>query len=129
MDSEFPTDTEVMQLCDRVRQAASDLHQYLRNGHLERVYEIGLASRLRKQGLIVEQQYPLNVHDADGALLGEYFPDLYVERILIIELKTAKFLANEHVNQVIAYLRACHRRHALLINFGSHSLQIRKIVF
>ncbi|MBI4536425.1 MAG: hypothetical protein HY712_00535 [candidate division NC10 bacterium] len=50
------TDDEVLKLCDRVRQIALALHGYLRHGHLEKVYENGLAHRLRKAGFRAEQQ-------------------------------------------------------------------------
>jgi PD-(D/E)XK nuclease superfamily len=44
---------DIMQLCDRVRQTGFDLHRYLGCGLLEKVYENGLAHRLRKQGLTI----------------------------------------------------------------------------
>ena len=52
------TDKEIFVLCDQIREISFALHQYLRHGHLEKVYENGLASRLRKSQLKVEQQYP-----------------------------------------------------------------------
>ena len=59
-------------LCDAVRQTAYDIHVYLGNGHLEKVYENGLAHRLRKAGVRVEQQHALQVRDEDGTVLGDY---------------------------------------------------------
>ena len=66
-------------LCDQVRQTSFELHRYLRHGHLEKVYENGLACRLRKSGVRVEQQHPLKVYDQDNTILGDYFVDLLVE--------------------------------------------------
>ena len=66
-------------LCDQIRQTAFDLHEYLRNRHLEKGYENGIAHRLRKIGLAVERQRALQVRDEDGAILGDYFADLFVE--------------------------------------------------
>ena len=86
--------------CDRIRQTSFDLHACLRNGHLEKVYENGMAHRLRKIGLAVEQQKPLQVRDEDGAVLGDYFADLFVENCLILELKACKSPAPEHIAQV-----------------------------
>lgn len=122
------TEQEILALCDRVRQCAFELHSYLRHGHLEKVYENGLTHRLRKVGIDVVQQYPLQVRDEDGTVLGDYFADLFVESCLIIELKACKALANEHVAQVLGYLRASGQRHALLINFGASKLEIRKFI-
>jgi len=122
------TDAEIFELCDRIRQVSFELHQYLRYGHLEKVYENGLANRLRKAGMKVEQQYPLKVYDQDGTVLGEYFADLFVEDCLIIELKACKGLAPEHTAQLLGYLRACQVEHGLLVNFGAAKFQIRKFV-
>ena len=117
---------DIFELCDRIRQVSFELHRYLRYGYLEKVYENGLANRLRKVGFSVEQQYPLKVYDEDGTVLGEYFADLFVEDCLIVELKACKALAPEHTAQLLGYLRACQVEHGLLINFGAPKLQIRK---
>ena len=121
-------DEEILALCDRIRQIAFDLHVYLRHGHLEKVYENGLAHRLQKAGLRVEQQHPLQVLDEDGTMLGDYYADLYVDDCLIIELKACKALANEHIAQALGYLRASGQRHAMLINFGAPKIDIKKLV-
>jgi GxxExxY protein len=118
----------INELCDAVREASFSIHCYLRNGHLEKVYENGLAHRLRKLGLLVEQQHPVDVHDEDGTLLGQFFVDLLIEGELIIELKAAKSIASEHVAQVLGYLRATGKEHALLINFGAPVLYVKKFI-
>ena len=92
---------DIFELCDVIRETSFALHQYLRHGHLEKVYENGLAHRLRKAQLKVEQQYPLKVYDEDGSVLGEYFADLFVESKLIVELKACKSLATEHIAQLL----------------------------
>lgn len=122
------TQTEIFRLCDRVRETAFALHRYLRHGHLEKVYGNGLAHRLSKAGVQVKQQHPLQVLDEDGTPLGDYLADLLVEGELVVELKACKALADEHVAQLLGYLRACRIEHGLLINFGSGKLEIRKYV-
>jgi GxxExxY protein len=119
----------ILDLCDRIRQTAYDLHIYLGHGHLEKVYENGLAHRLRKTGLRVNQQCPIQVYDEDGTVLGDYFADLLVEEILIVELKACRMLVDEHTAQALGYLRAANLHDALLINFGSPKLQIKKFIF
>jgi GxxExxY protein len=116
----------ILELCDHIRQAAFDLHAFLRHGHLEKVYENGLAHRLRKAGIKVEQQKPVQVYDEDGTLLGDYFADLYIEEYLIVEWKACKTLSDEHMAQALEYLRATHCRDAMLINFGAPRIQIKK---
>lgn len=95
---------------------------------MEKVYENALAHRLRKAGLDVKQQHPIQVFDEDGTLIGDYLADLLVANELIVELKTAKTLAPEHEAQILGYLKSARREHGLLINFGSYKFQIRKFV-
>ena len=127
MESENSSD--IFALCDAVRQTAFELQSFLRHGHLEKVYENGLANRLRKKGLTVLQQHPLPVLDEDGTVLGDYLADLFVEGKLIVELKATKAIADEHTAQILGYLRASRIEHGLLINFGAPKLEVKKYVF
>jgi GxxExxY protein len=116
-----------MQLCDIVRETAFAIHCYHKNGHLEKVYENTLAHRLRKLGLDVKTQHPLIVTDEDGTVVGEYFADLFVDNRLIVEIKAAKALADEHTAQVLGYLRASRIEHGLLLNFGAPKFEIKNM--
>ena len=113
-------------LCDVVRETSFAIHTFHRTGHLEKVYENALAHRLRKRGLQVEQQYPLPVFDEDGTLLGDYYADLLVEGCLVVELKAVKDVVDEHVAQILGYLRSSRIETGLLINFGSKRLHVKK---
>lgn len=117
---------DINSLCNLVRQTAYNIHVYHGHGHLEKVYENALTHRLRKQGLIVEQQAPIKVHDEDGTMIGDYFADILVGNHLILELKTARNLSPEHEAQILGYLKSSKLEHGLLINFGSYKFQIRK---
>jgi GxxExxY protein len=108
----------INELCNIVRQTAYDIHVFHANGHLEKVYENALAHRLRKAGIDVKQQHQLKVRDEDGTEIGEYFADLFVDNRLIVELKAAKAIADEHIAQMLGYLKASRIEHGLLINFG-----------
>jgi len=59
-------------------------------------------------------------------VLGEYFADLFVEDCLIIELKACKAIADEHVAQILGYLKSSHVETGLLINFGAAKLSVKK---
>ena len=115
-------------LCDAVRQTAYGIHVYHGNGHLEKVYENALAHRLRKAGWDVKQQHPLKVYDEDGTEIGDYVADMLVDNRLIVELKAARTIADEHVAQTLGYLKSARIEHGLLINFGSYRFQIRKYI-
>ena len=115
-------------LCDVVRETSFAIHQYHRCGHLEKIYENALVHRLRKQGVTVDQQFPLTVYDEDATPLDEYFADVLVEGRLIVELKACRTIASEHIAQLLGYLRSSRREHGLLINFGSERLYVKKFV-
>ena len=117
---------DIFSLCDRVRQTSYDIHLYHGHGHLEKIYENALVNRLRKAGIRVEQQYPIQVFDEDGTLLGEFVADLLIEGELVVELKAVKSLAAEHIAQLLGYLKSSQKEHGLLINFGSHCFEINK---
>ena len=117
-----------MRLCDKVRETAYAIHKYHGHGHLEKVYENALAHRLRKVGVKVAQQSPLNVYDEDGTPVGEYHADLIVEDRLVVELKACRALADEHVAQILGYLRSANCEHGLLVNFGSWKFQVKKYI-
>lgn len=118
----------IIKLCDEVREIAFAIHVYHGPGHLEKVYEKALAHRLRKKGHKVEVQYEMTVLDEDGTELGSYYADLLVDDELIVEIKAAKALANEHVAQVLGYLKSTRKDHGLLLNFGAEHFEIRKYV-
>ncbi len=116
----------INQLCDVIRETSFAIHRYHRHGHLEKIYENALAHRLRKQGLRVKQQHLLNVFDEDGTLLGEFSADLFIEDQLIVELKAVRAVINEHVAQLLGYLRSSRIETGLLINFGASRLHVKK---
>jgi GxxExxY protein len=118
----------IFELCGIVRETGYAIHLYHGHGHLEKVYENALAHRLHKQGLEVKQQHPIQVRDEDGTILGDFFADLFIEGLLVVELKAAKAIADEHIAQLLGYLKSTCIEHGLLINFGSHKFQIKKFI-
>ena len=119
---------DIMQLCDVIRETGFAIHGYHRNGHLEKIYENALVHRLRKQGLQVQQQHPLKVLDEDGTLPGDFYADLFVDNRLIVEVKAVRSVVEEHVAQLLGYLRASRNEHGLLVNFGGARFQIKKYI-
>jgi GxxExxY protein len=118
----------IFELCDVVRETSYAIHEYHGHGHLEKVYENALAHRLGKLGIDVKQQLPISVYDEDGTKLGDYLADLFVEGQLLIELKAAKAIADEHLAQILGYMKSSRIEHGMLINFGSYRFQAKKLV-
>jgi GxxExxY protein len=108
-------------------QAFFDVYNKLGYGFLERVYENSLAIAARKLGVRIEQQVPIRVH-FDGVLVGEYAADIVADGKVIVELKTARALGEEHEAQLLNYLKATPFEVGLLLNFGPKPEYRRKIM-
>jgi len=111
-------------LTHKVIGCAYKVYNTLGPGFLEKVYENALKIELRKLGIEARQQVKLPVWYEDHQV-GVYFPDLWIEDQLIIEVKAAVTLATEHEMKLINYLTATGIDNGLLINFGS-SVQVRR---
>jgi len=96
-------------------------------GFLEKVYENALASELRRMGLKVIQQAPIRVY-YEGEVVGEYYADLVVEGVVIVEIKAARWILPEHEAQLLNYLRATTYEVGLLLNFGPKPEFRRKVM-
>lgn len=123
-----PHNGDIFTLCDVIRETSFDIYKYLRSGHKEQIYENALAHRLRKLGISLEQQQEVKVFDEDGTCLGLLKADLLIENRLICEIKGVRGLVDEHVAQLLGYLRASRIEHGLLINFGGPKLEIKKYI-
>jgi len=112
-------------LTEKVIGCAYKVRNTLGVGFLEKVYENALAHELNKQGIKVQQQAPMAVY-YDGAPIGDYFADLFVDDSIIVELKAVTDLNDAHAAQCMNYLKASGLRLCLLINMGSKQVQIRR---
>lgn len=95
-------------------------------GFLEKVYERALVIELQSAGLSCAAQLPIKVF-YEGEEVGEYFADILVEDVVIIELKAAEGLREEHEFQLINYLKATDVEVGILLNFGKKPQYKRKI--
>jgi GxxExxY protein len=95
-------------------------------GFLEKVYENALYYELIKSGLICCKQTPISVY-YEGIEVGLYYADIVVDDKIIIELKAAEILVEEHELQLINYLKATEIEVGILLNFGKTPQVKRKI--
>jgi GxxExxY protein len=96
-------------------------------GFLEKVYENALYLELKNHGLICSKQVPITVFYNENAV-GDYYADIIVDDKIIIELKAAETLVEEHELQLINYLKATKIEIGLLLNFGKQPQIKRKIL-
>ena len=106
------------QIARVVVDCAYQIHTKLGPGLLESVYEVVLASMLRKRGLKAERQVPIPIRFEDLSFDEGFRADLVVEGKVIVELKSVETTAPVHRKQVLTYIRLAEKRLGLLINFG-----------
>ena len=104
-------------ITEQIISAFYTVYNSLGYGFLEKVYRNAMALELRKLGLAVVVESPICVF-YDGELVGEYFADLVVGDAVIVELKAARSLGEEHAAQLLNYLKATDYEVGLLLNFG-----------
>ena len=104
-------------LTEKIIGAFYAVYSALGYGFLESVYEKALMIELKKHGLNAQAQYPIVVY-YDGQQVGEYFADIIVDELVILEIKAVKMLATEHEAQLLNYLKATPYEVGLLLNFG-----------
>lgn len=102
---------------EAVIKAFDDVYNTLGYGFLEKVYENSLRIALQKRGLDVRQQCPITVR-YEGDVVGEYFADLLVDGRIVVEIKAAETICQEHEHQLINYLEAISYQVGLLLNLG-----------
>ncbi len=114
------------EITEKIIGAFYSVNNSLGFGFLEKVYENAMVLELKFLGLKVEKQKNIKVYYR-GEEVGDYFADLIVNDSVIIELKAADSLCEEHEMQLINYLRATNIEIGLLMNFGKKAEFKRKI--
>jgi GxxExxY protein len=117
----------INRITERIIGCSFKVLNTLGTGFLEKVYQNALAHELRKQGLIVEQQYPIPVY-YDGVLVGDFLADLVVEGRVILELKAVQEHHDAFTAQCLNYLKGTGLPVCLLLNFGKPQLDIKRHV-
>ena len=114
------------EITDKIINSYYKVYNTLVYGFLEKVYENAMVIELRNKGLDVKCQYPVNVFYGNKKV-GEYYADIIVTNLVIIELKASSTLLEEHEWQLINYLKATEIEVGLLMNFGKEAEYKRRV--
>jgi len=114
------------EITGKIIKAFYKVYNTLGYGFLEKVYQNALFIELVAMDLFVEKQKQIKVY-YESKEVGEYFADLIVDRCVIVELKAAETLCEEHEFQLINYLKATEIEVGLLLNFGKKPEFRRKV--
>lgn len=114
-------------LTERVLGAVFEVSNTLGAGFLEKVYQRALLRELGFLGIRATAEAPFTI-SYKGHPVGEYFADILVENVLVVELKCVERLAGEHTAQCLNYLRASGLTICLLVNFQKPKVEWKRIV-
>jgi GxxExxY protein len=113
------------ELTSKILGACFDVSNELGCGFLESVYLNSVLIALADMGVMAESQVPLKVNFRNQNV-GEFYADIVVEGIILLELKAVKMLIPDHLAQVMNYLKATDLKVGLLLNFGNPKLEYRR---
>lgn len=109
---------EINEVTERILAAAFKVHRNLGPGLLESCYQACLEYELLSMGLRVEREYPIPLAYEDVRLDCGYRIDLFVEREVVVVVKSVIRLEPVHSAQVLTYLRLSGAEVGLLFNFN-----------
>jgi GxxExxY protein len=122
-----PPDLKHSAVTDKIIGVFYDVYNELRYGFLESTYAEAMVIALAQSGLTAVREVPVPVWFR-GKKVGQYFADMLVDDVVLLELKVARTLESAHEAQLLHYLRATEIEVGLLLNFGLRP-QFRRLLF
>ena len=115
------------ELTSRIIGAAMEVHKILGNGFQEVIYQRALAIELAERGIKFVREMEMDL-SYKGNYLGKRRVDFFIEDRIMVELKAVIELEDVHLAQALNYLEAYNMEVGLLINFGSKSMQFKRLM-
>jgi GxxExxY protein len=115
------------EITGKIIGCAMEVHKTLGNGFQEVIYQRALAIEMNHQGLAFNREMEMELF-YKGEKIGTRRVDFFVEEKIMLELKAVIQLDDVHLAQAINYLEAYKTKIGLLINFGSKSLQFKRVM-
>ena len=114
------------ELTHEIIYCAMKVHSTLGNGFQEVIYQRALVIEMKKQGLSFAREMEMEIF-YDGRRIGTRRVDFFVEDKIMVELKAVIKLEDVHLAQAMNYCQAYNLPIGLLINFGSKSLEFKRV--
>jgi GxxExxY protein len=115
------------ELTGKIIGCAMEVHRILGNGFQEVIYQRALAIEMAQQGLEFSREHEMSIY-YKNEYVGTRRVDFFVEEKIMVEIKALIRLEDVHLAQAINYLEAYGMEIGLLINFGSRSLQFKRVM-
>jgi GxxExxY protein len=106
---------------------AYNVFNELGHGHLEKIYQKAYAKELKEAGIVFKEQAPYQVIYKEE-VIGNNYLDFLIEEKVIIELKRSDFYSKKYIDQVSNYIKVSNLKLAILINFTTNGVRIKRIV-
>ena len=119
-------DFKYKEITEKIIGAAMKVHSTLGNGFQEVIYQRALEDEMQQKKLTLARELSIPVF-YNNRQIGERRVDFFVENKVMVELKALIQLENVHLAQAKNYLEAYNLQVGLLINFGSISLQFKRL--
>ena len=120
-------DPNLNKLTEKIIGIAIEIHKKLGPGFAEKIYQRVLYLELKKTALKFEREYKIVVMWGK-AIVGYHIVDFYAESQLLVELKATSEIQDIHKYQLLSYLKAANKPLGLLLNFGSPTLTIKRVI-
>jgi GxxExxY protein len=115
-------------ITSRIIGAAFEVHDQLRYGFLERVYQRALQIELLRRGATAEIEKRIQVQ-YKGIVVVDYDADLIVDGCVAVEIKVAPQYDKRDEAQLLNELKATGLKVGMLLNFGRAKLEYKRLVF
>ncbi len=116
-------------ITEKIIGGAFEVHKFLGNGFQEVIYQRALAYEMRTADLQFHREIEQEIFYKElEEPIGTRRADFVVEEKILVELKAVKELDDDHLAQILNYLKAYKLEVGLLINFGGKSLKFKRVV-
>ena len=113
-------------ITEKIIKCAMKVHNTLGNGFQEVIYQRALEIEMRKTGINFSREFEMPIL-YEGEQIGTRRVDFLVQEIISVEIKAVIQLESVHLAQAMNYLEAYNLEIGLLINYGSNSLQFKRL--
>ena len=125
---ELKNDLYLKNECFQIIGCAMEVQRELGNGFLEAVYQEALSIEFNAKNIPNKAQANIDIFYKERLLDKKYISDFICFEEIIIELKVVEKLKSEHYAQLLNYLKATNCKLGILINFGTTSLEYKRVI-
>jgi GxxExxY protein len=103
------------------------VNKALGSGLPEKYYQKAIAEELRTQKISFEEQIKVPL-TFNGKVIGSFFADFVIEKVLVLELKTDRFFTRKNIEQTLGYLKTLDLQLGILANFTKNGVEYKRIL-